>query len=79
MKHTSKIQHLYLYIPDLKQNNIQCEQLFLIKISKELNYINKQPGYLLKTIYLVNGAKAITFLFLEKILMLLANISKKYY
>lgn len=76
MKHTFKIQHLYLYIPDLEQNNVQCEQQFLIKISQELNYINKQHGYLLKTIYLVNGAKAITFLFLQKILMLLANISK---
>lgn len=76
MKHTFKIQHLYLYIPDFDQSNIQCEQQFLIKISQELNYINKQHGYLLKTIYLVNGAKAITFLFLQKILMLLANISK---
>lgn len=76
MKHIFKIQHLYLYIPDLEQNNIQCEQQFLNKISQELNYINKQHGYLLKTIYLVNGTKAITFLFLQKILMLLANISK---
>lgn len=76
MKHKSHIQHLYLYIPDLEHDDFAFTQHFLTKISQEINDITKQYGWALKTIYLANSGKAISLLFLQKLLVLLIPIAK---
>ncbi|WP_308150089.1 hypothetical protein [Spiroplasma sp. AdecLV25b] len=76
MKHTFKIQHLYLYIPDLNYDDFQGAQQFLTKIAHELKLIIKQYDLTLKTIYIANSTKAISLLFLKRLLSLLAPIVK---
>ncbi|WP_342275815.1 hypothetical protein [Spiroplasma endosymbiont of Nebria brevicollis] len=76
MKYPSKIQHLYLYIPDLVHDDFQVAQQFLRKMAYEIHHITKQYDLALKTIYIANSTKAMPLLFLKKILLLLAPIVK---